>query len=221
VAQPRKIDYEEALELRGQGWTPDRLADRYGVTANAVWLMLRRHDHPELADRDRERHKQWQRDHHRKPCKGGCGALVWTHGKNPVRSGYCARCLAERLYGKDMRPGELRCTVCRRWKPDEEFHRRAGEAHEGGLRRGRRGQCRACESEARAERRHRRRVPCARCGRPRSHPDDLRRPGSKDTGLCLECLGASGILAGNLRRGRVRRRRRRLRARPLGVRRPA
>ena len=220
MGQPRRFDHEEAAELHAHGWTWARLADRYGVSTNSVANAVRAVDDPEWAERHRKRRTEWQRRNKRRPCKGGCGRLVWVHGMNKARprTGYCAGCLAERLYGKDMRPGELRCTVCRRWKPDDEFHRRAG-GNEGGLRRGRKTQCRACESAARHERRLRRRVPCANCGKPRSHPDDLRRPGSTHTGLCIDCLGPVAVV--NLARRARRRPRRRLRARPLVVRRRA
>lgn len=162
----RRFDHDEAQELRAQGWSYPLLADRFGVSVAAVYRIC----NPEFEERQRKRHAAWLRKK-RHPCSGGCGRLVWMHGT--TRSGYCPRCVKALDVAADVRESELRCTKCRRWKPDEEFPRYKG-VH---ARRGRNGWCRSCCAAARREhRRLRPDIEQAAIARKRS---PLKKPTSK------------------------------------------
>jgi hypothetical protein len=142
--------------------------------------------------------RAWMREHSRKPCRGGCGALVWTHVKG--RTGYCIRCVKERVFRHNVRADTLRCTRCGQWKPDDAFYRVTGRS--AIVRRGRKAHCSDCENESRQAYRDRRRVPCRHCGQPRTHPAERGRPdlpSDRDTRLCVECyrrLRLSAVKAG-------------------------
>ena len=130
----------------------------------------------------------WMREHMRKPCLGGCGALVWTHMKG--RTGYCIRCVKEREFGHNVRADTLRCTGCGEWKPDDAFYRATGRS--AFVRRGRKSVCRKCENTSRREYRERNKVPCAGgCGTrvlaPNEQAATARSRGVTATGMCHEC----------------------------------
>jgi len=152
----RHFDHDEARRLRAEGWSWAKLADRFGVTPLAVTRVC----NPDVAARMLAKSNEATR-RKRTPCRGGCGRLVWMHQKG--RSGYCAECVARRKTAADVRDGELRCTQCREWKPDEEFPTWHGQKS----RRGHSAECQACatkwlwdyraahpESKARESRRH-------------------------------------------------------------------
>lgn len=140
---PRLFDHEEAQRLRAEGWTYTRLADHFDVSYEAV----RRVCDPKIREKLDRHAREWIARHHRKPCKGGCGVLVWTHHKG--RSGYCRACTGLLRSSADVRPTELRCRFCGEWKPDAEFGK--GKARS---RRYRRTECRACGTRIRREFRH-------------------------------------------------------------------
>lgn len=136
----RAFDHDEAIALREsdpETWTYAALAEYFGVSSVAVARVLDpdRRERMAAAALEHARGK-------RKPCKGGCGTLVWTHMKG--RSGYCIPCYGKVRAADDVRETELRCTKCREWKPDDEFARGKTRG-----RRGRRTYCRPCDSAAR------------------------------------------------------------------------
>lgn len=140
----RAFDHEEANRLRQQGWTYSAIAERYGVSHTAVVRVCQPRTRARMAEQTLEYLRR-----RRRPCKGGCGQLVWTNG---VRTGYCQSCLNARkaAANPDIREDELRCTKCRAWKPDEEFPTyRPVKA-----RRGRNPQCRSCNAAVRRKNRH-------------------------------------------------------------------
>jgi hypothetical protein len=139
MAQPRRFDHDEAKRLYADGWPLPRLAQRYGVSYNAVWELC--------VPGARERKTEAMRRRYRQPCPGGCGRLVWTNIKG--RSGLCPRC-ADAARATTARTGELLCARCGEWKQDEAFPHR----HAAIVRRGRATECRPCQTASRRERRH-------------------------------------------------------------------
>lgn len=137
-----RFDHEKARELRAEGWTYVALANRFGVTPEAV----RRVCIPEVAARMARAANKWAHNNRRAPCLGGCGRLVWT--LNPDRTGYCVACLGALRTGPNVCDGELRCTTCDEWKPDSDF-----PANGPAGRRGRRHECRSCSTKRRREHR--------------------------------------------------------------------
>lgn len=138
----RRFDHEEAQRLRAEGWTWVELSRHFGVTANAIQRVCLPHVREKM-DAQTKKHLLKLR----KPCKGGCGKLVWMNNKE--RSGYCPRCIRSK-FNADVGDGILRCTRCREWKTDSEFPTYHG-VH---VRRGRSPECRVCSSQRRREHRH-------------------------------------------------------------------
>lgn len=139
----RAFDHEEAIALHADGWTYPALAERFGVSETAISRVC----NPNTRERMQRLSNQWAWKQ-RKPCRGGCGRLVWMTAR--ARTGFCAECWAERLNEPNVREDELRCTNCGEWKRDAEF----GGSKAAKNRRFRRGWCRACETKSR--RAHRR-----------------------------------------------------------------
>lgn len=161
----RAFDHDEARKLRAEGWSYSRLADHFGVSATAVQRVC----DPEFRAKLDARSLAHARAN-RKPCRGGCGTLVWDHGD---RTGYCTACWGAVRSAPNEREGELRCTRCGEWGPDEQFGRDTRRK----TRRGRRTYCRACEAEARRD--HRRRKPeQERAATNRQHREVAKRKGT-------------------------------------------
>jgi hypothetical protein len=142
----RVFDHDEAQRLHAEGWSYARLAVRYGVSEAAVGRVCN--------PRTRERMDENSKKHNRRarvPCRGGCGRLVWMHGRinKMTRTGFCQDCWNASKTAADERPEELRCTKCREWKQDENFTKEKGRK----TRRGLKSQCRGCETIARRENR--------------------------------------------------------------------
>ena len=141
----RAFDHEAAQRLRAAGWTYPRLAEHFGVSETAVMRVC----DPKQRERLDGNANRWIYNQ-RKPCEGGCGKLVFAHQE--TRTGYCARCLAERRGLENVREDTLRCTKCGEWKPDDDFYKATKGSY---ARRGRKHMCRACEAKARREFRNR------------------------------------------------------------------
>jgi hypothetical protein len=142
----RAFDHEEAKALRQadpKTWTYAHLAEHFGVSENAVFRVLI----PGQQERYARRALEWARAH-RRPCKGGCGRLVWAQNKG--RSGLCVSCM-NRARATSVRPDTLHCGRCREWKPDQDFPLQRSRK----TRRGRASLCRPCQTVARREHRQR------------------------------------------------------------------
>ncbi len=133
------FDHDAARELRARGLGYSTIADQFGVSDAAV----RRVCDAEAKKRMEARSQKWIRENKRPPCRGGCGRLVWM--VDQTRTGFCRDCLAERRAAKHVRADSLRCTKCGEWKPDDAFTVVAGRK----IRRGRRSNCRQCDTAAR------------------------------------------------------------------------
>lgn len=149
MSRRRLFDHEEAVRLRSEDpatWTWQALADRYGVTVQAILYAVRRVTDPDWKARQNTYSREYQRENLRAPCEGGCGALVWTHVLG--RSGFCPACKGAQRAAPNVRDAELRCTRCGEWKPDSEFG-----AEKRPSRRARRSWCRVCEAAVRRKNR--------------------------------------------------------------------
>jgi helix-turn-helix resolvase-like protein len=146
MPQPRKFDHDEAIRRYANGETGVALAEEYGVSTAAVYRVV----NPEIrAYMDKDAVERNRRK--REPCRGGCGRLVWRHGRvGRARSGYCPTCNGIQR-AESVRPTTLRCSHCREWKRDDAFPRRAT----ANARRGRSHECRVCQTITRRERRQR------------------------------------------------------------------
>lgn len=143
----RRFDHEEAIRLRTENpalWTIERLAEHFGVSTTGIERVVNPNVRARL-----QRNSERQIENMRQPCIR-CGKPgVWRHQKQ--RSGLCNRCAGALVASPNVRENELRCTKCEQWKPDADFGQKGGSI----ARRGRRTWCRACESAARREFRHR------------------------------------------------------------------
>lgn len=135
----RKFDHDEARRMRAQGRTYADIAVLMGVSSQAVLRVC----NPAVYESVHQASLAWTRKQ-RRPCRGGCGALVWTnvHG----RSGYCPVCHGREIRATTVRPDTLLCTRCGMWKPDEDFPFGGKKG-----RRLRHTYCRPCQTEARRE----------------------------------------------------------------------
>lgn len=155
----RKFDWEEAKRLYADGWRISALAERYGVSFNAVGRVVD------------ERYKKTERsarkayhERHRTQCEiCGDSVLARTHAAKRKVGPYidgrelCIRCRAdertERLRFNDVRVlvavrcSNLDCANGERWQPPSNFTRghRFRHIREGGIH----SQCRACQTRAR------------------------------------------------------------------------
>jgi hypothetical protein len=134
----RKFDWADAQRRRARGESYSSIARSYGVTPQAVKLAC----DPEERERAAQRARAFL-------AIGtahciDCGAPITRYRKR------CIACAHLQL-ATTVREGELLCVDCKQWKPDEEFPRNAQLK----ARRGRHRQCRACNTIARREYRHR------------------------------------------------------------------
>jgi len=140
---PRKFDHEEARARYAAGESSAALAREYGVTTTAVWTVVA------------EKGAKW-RDSTRFKGAGRCercGAPTNALSRYTSGSLLCKSCAYDDA-ATSVRPGELRCIICREWKPDEDFPHR----HVDLRRRGRHEACRRCNTVLRREHRRRNRA---------------------------------------------------------------
>jgi hypothetical protein len=143
----RSFDHERAQAMHSDGMSYAAIGEQLGVSAMAVARVCNPETRAKIDAKVRE-----YSERQRRLCLGGCGKLVWRHGRQGrQRTGYCTACMAVLLTAGDERQGELRCTKCRKWKPDGDFRPIKGRR----TRRGRNSQCRRCEADVRADHRHR------------------------------------------------------------------
>lgn len=159
---PRKFDHEEAARLRADGWTYQRLADHFGVSVPGMMRVL----NPNVRAKF-DAHARRNILRKRRPCKGGCGKLVWAHYTNREITGFCPGCLG-RERAESVGDTTLLCSNCEQWKPDDEFVSDRNQK----ARRGRHNICRACQPAVRQAYRERHKVPCATCGAPCNPPQE-------------------------------------------------
>lgn len=171
----RKFDWDEARRLHDEGLTYTAIAAQLGVSKTAV----RRVCDDDVYDSMLRNAADW----HRGGRCPDCSAPTTRNTKGADHR--CVACAAK-AKATTARDGQLQCTSCRAWKPDDDFPHNRTKRY---ARRGRHNQCRACLTAAKRAYRERRKVPCARCGQPRLPANETggRRRGFKDTCLCLDC----------------------------------
>lgn len=140
MPRPRKFDHDEARRLRAEGMTLIAIAERLGVSDTSVLHAV----NEDLRVKANARVLENQRSK-RRPCKGGCGRLVWTHTRRPdgtPHSGFCVHCI--QAHEHPIQHGT------------ESGYRRGCRCH----------LCRQASSAAKRRRRRNSRVPCSHgCGR--------------------------------------------------------
>ncbi len=137
----RKFDHDEAKRRKEAGESVASLAREYGVTPHAVWMVV---SPKSKADNLRAQAKL--------RAKGRCERCGgWKHGATAAK--VCQRCAAD-LKITTVTETTLQCIRCKEFKPDAEFPFNRAES---AIRRGRHGECRACNTIARREHRQRNR----------------------------------------------------------------
>ena len=129
----RSFDYEEARSRFATGERISVLAEEYGVSVARVRQVVI----PSEGARADARSAAY-----RWPCID-CGAPTRSRNRR------CVPC-AFKLLATSAREDELLCMNCKTWKPDDDFpHNRTEKIG----RRGRHGECRACQTVSRRRRR--------------------------------------------------------------------
>lgn len=187
----RKFDWDEARRLRGEGWTHQRIADRFGVSRTAIHFVL--NEKARLAANRRA--KEWQMGGSCEECGGRC--IRPSHLSRSEHAAADRRMLCRTCRGRASRTGvevingviQIRCGSCRIYKPVDDYGpRTARRLVEGKAVRKR--TCRSCEALKRQDYRERHKVPCRSCGAPCLPANEKGRHG-KDTGLCRTCWATS------------------------------
>lgn len=91
MARPRAFDHDEARALRASGLVYSVIAERLGVSTNSVARAC----DTAYAKRQAAISKTLI-EAKRRPCRGGCGVLVYDHYASGNRTGYCPTCLGEK-----------------------------------------------------------------------------------------------------------------------------
>lgn len=166
----RKFDHDEAIVRYAAGESPGSLAREYGVSEQAV----RRVVVPGVRNQMDVRSRAWI-------MSGVCQDC----GKTGIarQSPRCKDC-AELARAPSVRADELLCSKCRRWLPDDRFHKQKGKRP---ARRGRKHYCKDCDHASRRDYRDRHKVPCSNCGQPTSPAGDKTSRRSDGSQLCLPC----------------------------------
>lgn len=175
----RKFDWDEAIRLRSEGHSTKAIAERLGVTWNAVHRVVT----PGVMEAEAVTQAAVAARGRCDDCGGPMNGLSRYRG-----STRCKTCAAI-ARATSVRPDSLQCVMCREWKPDDQFPRNRAESL---ARRGRHSTCRACATIARREYRNRNKVPCAGgCGNlvlaPNEQKAYARARGSRVTGKCRSC----------------------------------
>lgn len=133
-----RFDWNRACELRAAGLSYAAVALGLGVSPSAVCRVA----DPDRLARSRGRVRKWA-------CPRCGGPKTANRGVK-----LCAAC-SRRARATSVRPSTLRCSSCRRWLPDDAYTKASREYE---LRRGRRYECRSCDTVLRQRSRQRRRA---------------------------------------------------------------
>lgn len=177
MAPPRKFDHDEARRLRAEGQTYAALAERFGVTTNAIYIVCNPAGRAAAYAASRRYH-----EHVCAYCGEKCSWNRFANLHHDVPR--CHRCFALQQ-GSSAKPDVLHCWACKQWKPDDDFPMTGGPANQI-ARRGRHRQCRSCNTKARQAYRQRHKVPCACCGAPALPPNE-KGPRGADFPRCRAC----------------------------------
>lgn len=132
MAPQRKFDWAEAQRLRRQGWTYTRIAERLGVSYQAVRFACDARARNMAALLNFERQRQGT-------CCD-CGTQISSNAAKPAKR--CWQC-ASLHRATSVRETTLRCVSCGEWRPDNDFpYSRSARP----VWRGRHSVCRACQT---------------------------------------------------------------------------
>lgn len=173
----RRFDHDEARRRYAAGESVAALAREYGVTESAVYLVVS----AKQAASARALHERYRTADR---CER-CGAVKSLFSRYTSGSRLCRSCAMDDR-ATSVREGELRCSSCGEWKPDDDFPRNRSARLR---RRGRHNQCRSCQTNARQAYRERHKVPCVGCGAPALPPSE-KGPKGASFPRCRECASA-------------------------------
>lgn len=164
-----RFDHDVARARRAAGETYASIARDLGVSPTAVAYAC----DPVQRERSAKRLAEWVRSGSCPDCGAPCTNRKGTR---------CQAC-ATAARATSVRDGELYCSACDTWKPDDAFpHSRAERVR---VRRGRHTMCRACLTEQKRDWRARNKVPCSHgCGRM---VDGKNRPNPNKPPECHSC----------------------------------
>lgn len=148
---PRAFDHDQAREFYAEGASLAELAAVYGVVPQAIKRVVDPVTYERMSTRTREFFKTVCED-----CGGPC-SKNWYNSRPTLRMDrvVCVRCAGvrrseEALLARLDEDGNLRCSVCGRWKPMAEYaSRRTSQGMVVP-----RHDCRECSSAARRRHRH-------------------------------------------------------------------
>lgn len=183
MSAPRRFDHDEARRLRAEGVRVVEIAGRFGVSKNAIHLVV----NDDYRARQRAYHAAWQKSGVCADCGGPC-----IREAHPSQGAHgvplCIVCAGRRnrtrfRYDAEGAVTEIRCSTCKQWKAASSYQGHHGRAE------GKHQQCRACGTRARRDYRERHKVPCERCGAPCLPPSEKGRNGAAFA-RCRECFYA-------------------------------
>jgi hypothetical protein len=140
---PRLFDHDEALRLRGEGWTIQMVADHFGVSYRGVQRVTTPGERERMDAATMERFEAICDD-----CGGRC-THNWSNRHGRHDRVVCQPCAAirtreEALMARLNEDGDVRCTHCDAYQPMSVFSNDRGYP---------RAWCPSCETESRKARR--------------------------------------------------------------------
>lgn len=158
----RKFDHADAFTRYNNGERVRDLASEYGVTETSIYYALQV-----------EKSTARKRKHITKICPD-CGVGISRNSKR------CKDC-AHKAMVITVRDTQLRCTCCKKWKQDDDFHQNKNTP----LRRFRTWTCKDCSSLLHKNHREKTRIPCeGKCGRTINLRE---RRNEEKPWLCVSC----------------------------------
>lgn len=145
----RRFDHEEAQARYEAGETIAALAAEFEVTYRAVWNVATESGRTAV----RKSQENAKRRYEGQGICDDCGGPMNLGGRLYNGARRCNPCSAL-AQATSVREGELRCVICKQWKPDYGFPH---NKRERGARRGRHTVCRSCQTVVRRDHRRRNR----------------------------------------------------------------
>ena len=145
MGRRRMFDHDKARAMRAKGTSYKQLAAHFGVTSQSVACAC----DPERRQRSRESSGRHRRSGVCRRCGGQRVRYGTTHTGYANDTGLCRPCYIEfRGWAAEQtcasaRDGELLCSWCDSWLPDDRFYRHRKSAHG---RRGRASHCKQCDN---------------------------------------------------------------------------
>jgi hypothetical protein len=147
----RRFDHDQAREMHAAGESYAAIARAMGVTHGAI----RRICDPAFRERMEAHGRTYLTSGTCSDCGGprahnpAADRTRAERGQAPLtRCRSCYYVWVSATKGTSARPGELHCSTCKQWKPDDAFYRSRSTTL---VRRGRHKMCRECTTRARRD----------------------------------------------------------------------